>query len=186
MAGSTRIHRLSILMAVVVLTGALWSASTELAQPDQNALSALQSLSKNRDKPLQIEAKTREMSDRDLTATFAGKVRVMLGDTSIQCETLTVYYDRSDQADGVKTAEPGPSGTQKVRKLAASGGIVIVYRNQIARGDFGTFEWNPDLASLTGTVMVTQGSSVLRGERLIANLTTGALRMESKSLAWPQ
>jgi lipopolysaccharide export system protein LptA len=185
MTASRRIRRLVVLIATLVVAGATSSVPTVLAQADQ-ALGALQSLSKNREKPLQIEAATRELSDQDMAATFTGNVRVMLGDTSIRCKSLAAYYEPGDHAGGIKTAEPGPGGAQQIRKFVASGGVVVTYQNQIASGDFGVFELDSDLATLTGTVTASQGQVVLRGNRLIANLATGVLRIESQPALLPR
>ena len=54
---------------------------------------ALQGFSKNKGQPVSIEAERLEVRDKDKTATFAGKVQVVQGDTTLRCKTLTVFYD---------------------------------------------------------------------------------------------
>src|SRR5690348_4484744 len=53
---------------------------------------ALQGFSKNKGQPVSIEAERLEVRDKDKTATFAGKVQVVQGDTTLRCKTLTVFY----------------------------------------------------------------------------------------------
>src|SRR6476659_2610572 len=53
---------------------------------------ALQGFSKNKGQPVSIEAERLEVRDKDKTATFAGKVQVVQGDTTLRCTTLTVFY----------------------------------------------------------------------------------------------
>jgi lipopolysaccharide export system protein LptA len=140
----------------------------------------LHSLSLNRDKPMQIEAAKREARDQDMVVTFTGNVRVVLGDSTIRCESLTVYYEQKDTGSGIKAAEPGPGGAQQIRKLDATGAVIVAHRNQVATGDSGVFDMTANLATLTGNVVVTLGQDVLRGGRLLANLTTGVSRMEPR------
>jgi lipopolysaccharide export system protein LptA len=172
-----RFHRFSVLIAAVVAAAATLPFR---AQAGQGQLDTLQSPSANRAKPLQIEAATRELSDQDMAATFAGDVRVTLGETTIRCDSLAAYYERDDRSGGIKTAEPGPGGAQWIRRLVASGLVTFTYQNQTASGDFGVLELDAGLLTLTGAAAVTQGNVLLRGDRLTENLATGVIRMESE------
>jgi lipopolysaccharide export system protein LptA len=173
MAASRRFHQLAVLIAAM---GAASSAPAVRAQTGQSPLDTLQS----RSKPLQIESATRVMSDQDMAATFAGDVRVTLGETTIRCQSLAAYYERDDRAGGVKTAEPGPGGAQWMRRLVASGVVTVTYQNQTASGDLGVFELDTGLLTLTGAEAITQGTVVLRGDRLAENLATGVIRVMSE------
>jgi lipopolysaccharide export system protein LptA len=180
MAASRRFHRLAVLIAAVIAAGAALSVPAVLAQAGQGPPDALQSLSTNREKLLRIEASTRELSDQDMASTFTGDVRVMLGETTIRCDSLAAYYARDDRAGGIKTDGPGPGGAQWIRKLVASGVVTVTDQNQTASGDFGVFELDAGLLTLTGAAAVTQGKVLLRGDRLTENLATGVIRMESE------
>src|SRR5579862_6722348 len=46
----------------------------------------------NQDQPIQIDAKTLEVHDKNKTATFTGDVKVVQGDTTMRCKTLVVFY----------------------------------------------------------------------------------------------
>jgi lipopolysaccharide export system protein LptA len=186
MAVSRRFQWFAVLIAAVGAAGAISSVPAVWAQTGQSLLDALQSLSTNREKPLHIESATRVMSDQDIAATFTGDVRVMLGETTIRCDSLAAYYERDDRAGGIKTAEPGPGGAQWIRKLVASGVVTVTYQNQTASGDFGVFELDAGRATLTGAAAVTQGTVVLRGDRLTENLATGVIRMQAEPAFLPQ
>jgi lipopolysaccharide export system protein LptA len=178
MATSGTIHWLAGLIATVVLIGATSPIRAALAQADQ-APGALQSLGKNREKPMQIEAASLQLSDRDMATAFAGNVQVTLGDSSIRCETLVVYYESRDRPGGIKTAEPGPGGARQIRELVARGGVVVSHQHESARGDFGDFEFDADRVTLTGTVTTTDTLTTLHADRIIVDLSTGRSLVQS-------
>ena len=45
-----------------------------------------------KDQPVQIEAATLEVRDKNKTATFSGNVQVVQGDTTMKCQSLVVFY----------------------------------------------------------------------------------------------
>ena len=158
------------------------AASSAIAESNQKAWEVLQSASKNRRASLllQIEATKREISDQQMTVTFTGDVRATLGDTTIRCDSLVAYYEQSIASTGARAFELGPNGAQWVRKLVAAGAVVLDYQKQSASADFGVIDFDADVATLTGMVVVTQGQAVVRGDRLVADLVTGVARIESQ------
>jgi lipopolysaccharide export system protein LptA len=163
------------------------------AQANSGPPNALQGFSQNRDKPVQIEAATLEVRDRDKVATFSGNVNVTQGDTNMRCRTLLVYYDQETGVTGsLKAAQPGPGGKQQIRRLEAKGDVVVTQKDQKATGDAGIFDMKTNTVTLIGNVLMTQGQNVLRGDKLVVDLTSGVSRVESgksgmvKGLLWPQ
>jgi lipopolysaccharide export system protein LptA len=163
------------------------------AQANSGPPNALQGFSQNRDKPVQIEAATLEVRDRDKVATFSGNVHVTQGDTNMRCRTLMVYYDQEAGVTGsLKAAQPGPGGKQQIRRLEAKGDVVVTQKDQKATGDTGIFDMKTNTVTLIGNVLMTQGQNVLRGDKLVVDLTSGVSRVESgksgmvKGLLWPQ
>ena len=158
-------------------------AGGALAQGVSGPPNALQGFSQNRDQPVKIDAATLEVRDKSKIATFSGNVRVVQGDTTLLCNTLAVYYDQ-DGTSPMKTAQPGPAGQQRIRRLVAKGSVMVTQKDQTATGDVGTFDMATNTVTLTGDVTVTQGgqkgenANVLRGEKLTVNLTTGVSYIE--------
>jgi lipopolysaccharide export system protein LptA len=149
------------------------------AQTNQGPPNALQGFSQNRDKPVQIEAATLEVRDKQKMATFSGNVHLIQGDTDMRCKTLDVYYDDDSAQPGVKTAQPGPAGQQQIKKLEAKGGVVVTQKEHTATGQRGIFDMKENTVTLLGNVVMTQGQNVLKGERLTVNLTTGVSRVDN-------
>ncbi len=167
-----------IAAALLVMTGAPLNA-----QPSKGPPNALQGFSQNHDQPVHIEAATLEVRDKDKMATFSGDVRVTQGDTNLRCKTLKVFYEQDDangdKSKSLKAATPGPGGQQRIKRLEARGGVVVTQKDQTATGETGVFDMKSNTVTLTGTVVMTQGQNVLRGDRLVVNLTSGVSRVES-------
>jgi lipopolysaccharide export system protein LptA len=160
-------------------TGAmLLVAGAVLAQSVSGPPNALQGFSQNRDQPVKIDAATLEVRDKSKLATFAGNVQVVQGDTTLRCKTLAVFYDGDSNSSAMKTAQPGPGGQQRIRRLEAKGDVRVTQKDQTATGEQGIFDMASNTVTLTGNVLVTQGQSVLRGEKLTVNLTTGVSHIE--------
>jgi len=175
--------QLVVAATLIILSTAVPGASL-LAQPaSKGPPNALQGFSQNRDQPVHIESATLEVRDKDKVATFSGNVKVTQGDTGMRCKSLVVFYEQdgadADKGKSMQAATPGPGGQQKIKKLEARGGVVVTQKEQTATGELGLFDMKTNTVTLTGNVVMTQGQNVLRGERLVVDLTTGVSRVES-------
>lgn len=181
-------------MLILVLAGALMLGSgaalnaqpkgTPSAAVSKGPPNALQGFSQNRGQPVHIEAATLEVRDKDKVATFSGDVHVTQGDTGLRCKSLVVFYEQ-DAKDGaaksntLPAAEAGPGGQQRIKRLEARGGVVVTQKEQTATGNLGIFDMKTNTVTLTGNVVMTQGKNVLRGDRLVVDLTSGVSRVEA-------
>jgi lipopolysaccharide export system protein LptA len=154
---------------------------------------AMQGFSQNRDQPIQIEAASLEMRDKKKEATFAGNVKVVQGDTTMTSKTLVVFYDQAAEAAPppantksaksapIQSATPGPGGSSSIRRLEAKGSVVVTQKDQIVTGEIAIFDTKANQVTMQGGVVLTQGQNVLRGDRLVVDMTTGVSRVESDS-----
>jgi lipopolysaccharide export system protein LptA len=170
---------------VALVIGLLSSGLVAHAQTtSQGPPNALQGFSQNRDQPVHIEAATLEVRDKQKEATFSGDVRVKQGDTGLRCKSLVVFYEQSGEPTGasktLQAASPGPSGEQRIKRLEARGGVVVTQKDQTATGELGIFDMKANTVTLTGNpVIMTQGQNVLRGGKLVVDLTSGVSRVEA-------
>ena len=153
-------------------------AASKGAPPSAVGPNAMQGFSKNQNKPVQIEAASLEVRDKEKKATFIGNVHVVQGDTTMRCKILVVHYD-GEAASGMKAAQPGPGGQQQITRLEAKGNVVVTQADQTATGDNGLFDMRSNTITLTGNVVVSQGKNVVRGERLLVDMTTGVSTVEA-------
>ena len=148
-------------------------------QASQGQPNSLQGFSLNRDKPVRIQSATLEVRDKDKVATFSGDVHLVQGDTDLRCKVLVVYYDNEADKPGTKSTQPGPSGQQQIRRMEAKGSVIVTQKEQVATGDNGEFDMRSNTVSLIGNVVVTKGEDVVKGQRLVVDLTTGVSRVLS-------
>jgi lipopolysaccharide export system protein LptA len=145
------------------------------------------SLGQGQDQPVQIEAASLEVHDKNKTATFSGNVQVVQADTTMKCQTLVVFYGhemgiaQNGASPNTKQASvaPGPKGAQDIRRIEARGGVTVVTKDQKASGDLGVYDLQAKTITLTGNVVVGQGDNVIHGERVIVDTVSGNARVES-------
>lgn len=153
---------------------------------------AMQGFSQNRDQPIQIEAASLEMRDKKKEATFSGNVKVVQGDTTMTSKSLVVFYDstpapapapnsKAAKSAPIQSATPGPGGSSSIRRLEARGSVVVTQKDQVVTGETAVFDTKTNLITMLGGIVLTQGKNVLRGDRLMVDMTTGVSRVESES-----
>jgi lipopolysaccharide export system protein LptA len=180
--------------ALALTCGAAWGASAQSSV--QGVPNALQGFSQNRDQPIQIEAASLEMRDKQKEATFSGNVKVVQGDTTMTSKTLVVFYEsssgQSSQSPPAKpkaaakgapmqSATPGPGGASSIKRLEARGNVVVTQKDQVVTGETAVFDTKTNLITMVGGVVLTQCKNVLRGDRLFVDMTSGVSRVESDS-----
>ena len=159
----------------------------------QGVPNAMQGFSQNREQPIQIEAASLEMRDKKKEATFAGNVKVVQGDTTMTSKSLVVFYDsasapaaaapnsKAAKSAPIQSATPGPGGSSSIRRLEAKGSVVVTQKDQIVTGETAVFDTKANMITMLGGIVLTQGKNVLRGDRLMVDMTTGVSRVESDS-----
>jgi lipopolysaccharide export system protein LptA len=146
----------------------------------------------DKDQPVQIEATSLEVRDKDKKATFSGDVQVVQGDTTMKCHKLVVFYGQEvgiaqagapapDTKPAQTSALPGPKGAQNIRRIEARGGVTVITKDQNASGDLGVYDLMAKTITLTGNVVVSQGQNVIHGERVVVDTVTGNARVESNN-----
>ena len=120
-------------------------------------------------------------------------MKLVQGDTTLECRRLVVYYDEEPAPAAAKGKQPPKSGLmsppadgqQQVRRLEAKGGVVVTQKDQVATGDNGVYDMKTNSIVLTGNVVMTRGQDVVSGQKLYVDMTTGLYRVESGTTVTP-
>src|SRR5580704_12162343 len=181
-------------LSLCAVMAALLAPGLAVAQaPRPAAAPPVQSLlqgGQDKDQPVQIEAASLEVRDKSKTATFAGDVQVVQGDTTMKCQKLVVFYGQEvGIAQGgapAPDAKPagtlaGPKSAQNIRRIEARGGVTVITKDQNASGDLGVYDLAAKTITLTGNVVVSQGQNVIHGERVVVDTVSGNARVESNN-----
>ena len=124
-------------------------------------------------------------------------MKVIQGDTTMTSKVLVVFYESKDPnappASGntkstvksapapIQSATPGPGGSSSIKRLEAKGNVVVTQKDQVVTGELAVFDTKTNLITMTGGVVLTQCQNVLKGDRLLVDMTTGVSRVESDS-----
>lgn len=180
---SARFLRLGFAVAVA----AAIAAGPALAQ-DRKAGSAMlpkgyQGLGVSSNEPIQFEAESLEVRDQDQMAVFSGNVVVRQKDTVLKTDRLTVYYEggqaaQAGQGQDAAGAAAAATGQQQIRRLEATGKVLVTSGPQTASGDSAVFDTKANTIVVSGNVVLTQGDNVIRGPKLLIDINTSKARME--------
>ena len=123
----------------------------------QQSVSALKGHNSNA--PVDVTADRIEVQDRSDRAIFAGNVHVTQAELTLDTPRLTVAYS-------------GGANVQ-IRRLDASGGVVVKSPSETARGDFGIYDLDRKLITLIGNVQLNRDQNQVNGARLVIDLDSG-------------
>ncbi len=123
----------------------------------QGAVSALKG--HNADAPIDVASDRIEVQDRADRAIFSGNVRVKQAALTLDTQRLTLSYSTGDGVD--------------IKRLDASGGVVVRSPSETARGNFGIYDLDRKLITLIGAVQLDRGGSQINGQRLTIDLNSG-------------
>jgi lipopolysaccharide export system protein LptA len=171
------------------LAGLALVLTTALAATAQEQGGAMQGFAVNRDQPMKIESNVLEVRDKQRQATFSGGVTLTQGDTTLKCRTLVVFYEdtavapskKGAPAQNAPQAQKGPGGPsgQQIKRAEAKGDVFVTQKDQTASGDNGVYDLKANTIVLTGNVVVTQAGTVMRGQKMVVELATGHVTVES-------
>ena len=168
------------LLVAMVAAAMLVVATQGLAQTERKAPGLFKSQGQKRDEPVRITSATLEVRDKAKMATFKGDVHVVQGETDVRCNELIVFYDDEKDKSGAKPKAPPPDaarGQQQIRRMEARGNVIVTQKDQRAVGDRAEFDMRSNTVTLIGNVVVTNAENVVRGSRMVVDLTTGVARM---------
>ena len=167
------------------------------AQTLTNSFGGLTESSKD---PIDIESDLLVVHDKEKYATFSGSVKAVQGTTTLRAKELNVHYVGGDnlatggakKEGGDQTAPPtkvadaqgaGGAAAKKdaqITKIEAKGEVIITSEDdQTTTSDWAIYDLPAQQVTVGGNVVLTQGKNVLKGDRLVIDLTTGESRFEN-------
>ena len=117
--------------------------------------------------PIEISADALEVQQDKRVAVFTGNVRAIQGNIVLAADKISVEY--ADDGDETNT----------IRTIDAEGNVFFSTPTETAEGDFGTYDVMNGIITLNGSVILTQGNNILRGNSLMLNLINGVSRVEA-------
>lgn len=118
--------------------------------------------------PIEIAADALEVQQDKQIAVFSGNVDAQQGSIKLRADRIWVHYQGDAAEDAVKA----------ISKIDAEGKVFFSSGTETARGDQGTYNVDDGVITLTGEVVLTQGNNVIKGNRVVFDLTTGQSTMD--------
>ncbi len=138
-----------------------------LVAPGAAPTPALAQFKADTEAPIEITADSMEWLQEDGIAIARGNADAVQGRYRLSGDVLTAHMS---EAEG--------SGFGEIRRLEADGNVALSTPDETATGESGTYDVDKGIAVLVGAVVLTQGDSVMRGERLVMDLETGRSTLE--------
>lgn len=108
--------------------------------------------------PVQVQADQLQISQADGKATFSGNVVVTQSDLQMKAATVNVIYDQTGK---------------QIAELHASGGVTIKAGPNAASSETAVYVVATSNLTLTGHVLLAEGTTTLAGDRLVIDLGSG-------------
>jgi lipopolysaccharide export system protein LptA len=167
-------------LAATIAAALLVATAQSVAQPEKKSPGLFKASPQMRDEPVRIASLSLEVRDKAKLATFSGNVHIIQGDLNLRSNSLLVFYADDNGSSGAKRAMAGTGGNQQIQRMQAHGSVVITRNDQRATADYAEYDVLKNMLMMNGNVVVTRCEDVMRGERLIVDMTTGILRMEGR------
>ncbi|WP_246728753.1 LptA/OstA family protein [Methylosinus sp. RM1] len=124
--------------------------------------------------PVDIDAGKLDYFDKEQKLVYSGGVVVVNGPSTLKASRLILLLDKAQQG------QEGNGGSDRVRHIDAEGPVTLVSKDQIGTGDRGSYDRNESKVYLIGNVTLTQGDSVVKGDKLVYDTSTGQATVVEK------
>lgn len=124
--------------------------------------------------PVSIDAGKLDYFDKESKLIYSGNVVAKQGESTLRASVLTIFLSKDKKPDGDASAsEPaGPSGNS-IRRMEAQGPVTVISKDEVGTGDNGSYDKAENKITLSGNVTLTQATNVIKGDRLVYDMTTG-------------
>lgn len=156
---------------VVPLALALVAALPSAAYAQSSAGDLFAGFQTQSSDPVEVNSETLEVYDdgKQRITVFSGGVTVTRGNTVLKAAEITLYSPlESESADAFT-------------RIEATGKIWVNAGNQTVTGEDAVVDMASETITVSGGVVLTQGTNILTGTRLVINLATGRARVEGST-----
>lgn len=122
------------------------------------------------DAPVDVSSDRVEVQDKANRAILSGNVRVTQGSLTITAPRMTVAYTG------------GGGGDPQLRRLDASGGVVLTSPSETARSALAIYDLDRRLVTMLGGVTLVRGESRVSGGRLVYDLSSGRASLDGSAV----
>jgi len=137
--------------------------------------------------PLHITAAQLEADQEENRIIFKGQVKAVYGDATLYTDKLMVFFKKSQEKassedkapKGLESSPLGELGGEKLERIEAMGNVRFVQEDRVATGQKAIYYRDKDEVVLLGRPQVWRGENNLKGNKIIFNLATNRVVVES-------
>ncbi len=131
--------------------------------------------------PLDVDADSLDVDDNAKLATFRGDVVTRQGEVTMRSAEIRATYTGSARlADTGGGATAGSTGESQLSRIDATGGVVVTTGDERkVTGDTARYEAKTSHIVVSGNVELSQQGTVVRGNRLSIDITTGKATIDT-------
>ncbi len=123
------------------------------------------------DAPIEIASDALEVLQNEHKAIFTGNVIATQATVNMRADTMTVFYRESGGAAAEPAAESNMG--KGIYRIESTGKVVFTTPTETAQGDTAIYLVDDNTIELMGNVFLTRDKNLLKGTKLVYNLTTG-------------
>ncbi|MGE5267800.1 MAG: LPS export ABC transporter periplasmic protein LptC, partial [Deltaproteobacteria bacterium] len=143
------------------------------------------------DAPVDVEADSLDVDDNARVAVFRGDVVTRQGEVTMRSSEIQAFYTGSARladTSGAASQSPAGGGTQ-LSRIDAKGAVVVTSEDgRKVTGSSARFDAKSNTVVVSGDVELSQAGTVVRGNRLVIDMTTGKATIDTtaqKAVAKP-
>lgn len=126
--------------------------------------------------PLTIDAGKLDYFEQEQKLVYSGSVIVTNGPSTLKATRLTIFLE--GKGGGAAAGGGGATSNDRVKHIDADGPVTLVSKDQIGTGDRGSYDKAENKVYLTGNVTLTQGENIVKGDRLVYDVTSGVASVQ--------
>lgn len=128
--------------------------------------------------PVSVSADSLEVVDSKNLAIYKGHVDVTQDDSRLQAKRIEVQFEGNS---GAANSRPG-SGFGGFKTITAIGNVFYSTPKQVVRGNRAVYKAADDTITMTGNVVLTQDTNVIRADSLQIDRKTGDARFKANGV----
>ena len=116
--------------------------------------------------PVEVSADSLSVDQSDGSAIFSGNVVAAQGELRLSASEIRIEYTDGDQ--------------REISRLIATGGVTVATGEEAAEAAEAVYAFDAQTITMSGEVLLTQGSTAISGDNLTIDLDTGTGVMEGR------
>lgn len=131
--------------------------------------------------PISIDAARLDYFDKESKLVYGGDVVARQGTSTLKGSTLTIFLSKkaheTEKGPGESPTPAASSGS--IDRMEVAGPVTLISNDEVGTGDNGSYDKAANKITLSGHVTLTQATNIIRGDKLVYDMTSGQAQVSS-------